>query len=38
MGQACLADKLEIWGLENEIIVFTDGSLGFGLHFDPMGA
>lgn len=31
MNQVALADQLQIWGLENEIIVFTDGSLGFAL-------
>ncbi len=31
-----LADKLQVWGFENDFIVFTDGSLGFGLELVPL--
>ncbi|MCJ8276598.1 MAG: TraC family protein, partial [Bdellovibrionales bacterium] len=31
-----LTDELEIWGIEDDIIVFTDGSLGFALEFVPV--
>jgi len=31
-----LADKLEIWGTENDTIIFSDGSLGFGLNLKPI--
>ena len=31
-----LADQLEIWGFEKDLIVFSDGSLGFGLELVPV--
>lgn len=31
-----LADQLEVWGFENDTVVFTDGSLGFGLEVTPL--
>lgn len=35
---ARLADYLQIWGLENQNIVFADGSFGFGLKLIPVDA
>lgn len=31
-----LADKLQIWGIEEGITIFTDGSLGFGLELNSL--
>jgi conjugal transfer ATP-binding protein TraC len=31
-----LADQLQIWGFEGDMIVFSDGSLGFGLECVPV--
>lgn len=31
-----LADQLQIWGFEGDLIVFADGSLGFGLECVPV--
>ena len=31
-----LADKLEIWGFEEDLIVFGDASTGFGLEVEPL--
>jgi conjugal transfer ATP-binding protein TraC len=31
-----LADKLQVWGFEKDFIVFTDGSIGFGLELVPL--
>lgn len=31
-----LADKLQVWGFEKDFIVFTDGSLGFGMELSPL--
>lgn len=31
-----LSDHLEIWGLEDEMVLFTDGSLGFGISLVPV--
>ncbi|MEQ1875306.1 MAG: ATP-binding protein [Bdellovibrionia bacterium] len=31
-----LADHLQIWGLEEDIIIFSDSSLGFGLEVTPV--
>lgn len=31
-----LADKLQVWGLEDDYIIFSDGSLGFCLEVQPI--
>lgn len=31
-----LADKLEVWGFESGFVIFSDGSLGFGLELSPL--
>jgi hypothetical protein len=31
-----LADQLEIWGIDSDFTIFTDGSLGFGLELTPI--
>ena len=31
-----LADKLEIWGFEKEMILFSDASIGFGFRCEPV--
>lgn len=31
-----LADKLQVWGFEKDFVVFTDGSLGFGMELTPL--
>ncbi len=31
-----LADKLQVWGFEKDFVIFTDGSLGFGLELTPL--
>ena len=31
-----LSDQLQIWGLENDMIIFADGSFGFGLECVPV--
>jgi type-IV secretion system protein TraC len=31
-----LADYLELWGIEDQVLVFSDGSLGAGLELTPM--
>lgn len=33
-----LADKLELWGFDRDAILFSDGSLGFGLELTPVDA
>jgi type IV secretory pathway VirB4 component len=33
---AALADRLQIWGFERDYIIFSDGSLGFGLQCVPV--
>jgi len=35
MANQTLADQLEIWGLEDDFLIYTDGSLGFGLKITP---
>lgn len=36
MSDAPLADQLEIWGFEKDIIIFNDGSTGFGVTIEPI--
>lgn len=31
-----LADQLQVWGFENDAVIFSDGSLGFGLIAKPL--
>lgn len=31
-----LADNLQIWGFQNEFVIFSDGSYGFALELDPV--
>ncbi|MGK5085325.1 ATP-binding protein [Bdellovibrionota bacterium FG-1] len=33
---ATLADQLQVWGFERDLILFSDGSLGFGLELAPL--
>ncbi len=33
---AILADRLQVWGFEKDLILFSDGSLGFGLELSPL--
>ena len=35
MANQTLADQLEIWGLEDNFLIYTDGSLGFGVKITP---
>ena len=35
MNGTTLADQLEIWGVEDDYSVYTDGSLGFALSIEP---
>lgn len=36
MTQGILADQLQIWGFEDDFILFTDGSVGFSLAATPL--
>lgn len=33
---AALSDQLQIWGVEEDTIIYTDGSIGFGLELSPI--
>lgn len=35
---ASLADRLEIWGFENDFVIFSDGSFGFGARLSTVDA
>lgn len=36
MSQSALADELQVWGFDRDIIIFTDGSTGFGINIKPV--
>jgi conjugal transfer ATP-binding protein TraC len=36
MMSRALADRLEIWGVEDDFLIFSDGSFGFGLRATPL--
>lgn len=33
---AVLSDELQVWGVEDDVIIYTDGSIGFGLELSPI--
>lgn len=33
---AILSDQLQVWGIEDNIIIYTDGSIGFALELTPL--
>ncbi len=36
MNNDTLSDQLQVWGFESDCILFSDGSLGFGLELTPI--
>jgi conjugal transfer ATP-binding protein TraC len=36
MNSTILADRLEVWGLDRDFIIFSDGSIGFGFEVVPL--
>lgn len=36
--KTALSDYMQIWGFDNDTIIFSDGSLGFGLEVSPLDA
>lgn len=36
--KTALSDYMQVWGFDNDLIVFSDGSLGFGLEVGPVDA
>lgn len=33
---AAISDQLQVWGVEEDTIIYTDGSIGFGLELSPI--
>ncbi|MCX6126592.1 MAG: ATP-binding protein [Proteobacteria bacterium] len=36
MSQQALAERLELWGFEEDVMIFSDGSFGFGMSVTPV--
>ncbi len=36
MSQQALAERLELWGFEDDVMIFSDGSFGFGMNVIPV--